>query len=569
VDYDAVTGLKETDYSNINFIESILRAYVATGNSTYLTWLQNSWDSIIVYGLNSAYSSYLSVNGYAGALSSRINITNNAEDLYTGSIYDMLPFIDSSLLLYDVTANQTYLDVARNLTARIVDYRVNMTTGLTVMQYSPRRSAEAMYNESAGYVDLIRDSALYNLLNVMHERTSNETYTSIVNTFWDWLSTNWDYTSYRFWHNGDPAVSDAASIRQFPDTIEHYSNSLFNYPNATHLTYLVNIWDDYHTTYWNPTGQYYNRSTESAWLGAELNALLDLHRLTGNASFLTWARQSWDWHYNAWMYNGHLTSGEPPQAYVFSNWWDTGQALLRLWLLTDNSTYEAHLEEAWINNLANFTGTYGFVSKINLDTNAVIDATATCPLIRGYFDSYIYGLIFGLDSAIVGYQPPITPRIRLVANVEGNIITSQANITTASFSGNTLTFTLSASKTGTVSSQVYLPLGEPYNVDGVAGYSFDDSTNILTVTSSNEATVTVDFNPPYVRTVGDKFLASILMWTVLPLIFGGVLIVFVIRKISDGGSVDPKFIALMIVSLIVIVTIIDVAVVIVGAIAYA
>jgi len=183
VDYDAVTGLKKTDYSNINFIESILRAYVATGNETYLTWLQNSWNDIVIYGLNAAYSSYLTVNGYSGALSSRINITSNAEDLYTGSIYDMIPFIHSSLVLYDITANQTYLDVARNLTARIVDYRVNMTTGLTIMQYPPRRSAEAMYNESYGYFDIITGSAWYNILNVMYERTGNETYHSIVNVF--------------------------------------------------------------------------------------------------------------------------------------------------------------------------------------------------------------------------------------------------------------------------------------------------------------------------------------------------------------------------------------------------
>jgi hypothetical protein len=240
------------------------------------------------------------------------------------------------------------------------------------------------------------------------------------------------------------------------------------------------------------------------------------------------------------MYNGHLTSGEPPQAYVFSNWWDTGQALLRLWLLTENSTYEAHLEEAWINNLANFTGTYGFVSKINLDTNAILDATATCPLIRGYFDSYIYGLIFGLDSAIVGYQPPINPRIRLVANVEGNIITSQANITTASFSGNTLTFTLSASKTGTVSSQVYLPLGEPLNVEGETSYTFDSNTNILTVTSSSSTVITLDYNNPnsaYLPNQGDSDVTSIqpvnpslISTTTIPTtcIFAAVLFLFIL-----------------------------------------
>jgi hypothetical protein len=70
---------------------------------------------------------------------------------------------------------------------------------------------------------------------------------------------------------------------------------------------------------------------------------------------------------------------------------------------------------------------------------------------------------------------------------------ANATLLTPSYSEKNVSYTLSASS-GTLTSQVYCPLGEPYSVTGASSYSFDSETNTLTVTSSNSATVTVDYN---------------------------------------------------------------------------
>jgi len=70
-----------------------------------------------------------------------------------------------------------------------------------------------------------------------------------------------------------------------------------------------------------------------------------------------------------------------------------------------------------------------------------------------------------------------------------------ATLWNATYANNNVTYSLSA-PSGTLTSQVYCPLGIPYFATGVSSWSFDAATNITTVVSVNQAEITLDFNFP-------------------------------------------------------------------------
>ncbi len=149
-------------------------------------------------------------------------------------------------------------------------------------------------------------------------------------------------------------------------------------------------------------------------------------------------------------------------------------------------------------------------------------------------------------------------------------LNANATLTNASYSEKIVSYVLSA-PSGTLTSTVYCPLGEPYSVAGASSYSFDSGTNTLTVTSSNSATVTVDYNvvsdaERSVLGAANAAYVSLGIMAFSALVIAGFAVVVALR---NPDSFDLKTIALVVVVVIVVEIVIVLVSLVAGAFATA
>jgi hypothetical protein len=289
------------------------------------------------------------------------------------------------------------------MTNWLVNYRANFSTGIIGSNTSPRYSlypnnASVSYN----YEDLMSDTEAQTTLILMYQVTGNETYHTLVNTFWDWLNSNWSNSANRYNPDGSAFTSASNAFSVLPDTIEHYSYAAFMDMNTTHIGYFEHFWDAYYNIYWSTN--HFSRAKSVPWFGAEQNALIETYWLTGNITYLTWAQQTYDWYRTNYFVNGFMVDSDLSTAHIFDNLWD-GTYILRLWLSTGNSTYYSYWQTQWDNNNVGFTEPYGYADSINATSLAIIKSTAAIPL-NVYFYSVMSAQIHGNYTLFAGYTLP-------------------------------------------------------------------------------------------------------------------------------------------------------------------
>jgi parallel beta-helix repeat protein len=119
--------------------------------------------------------------------------------------------------------------------------------------------------------------------------------------------------------------------------------------------------------------------------------------------------------------------------------------------------------------------------------------SCTSSFINNTFSGTFYNILTDSDFALTYVWTDDTYISLSCSSPE--YLNGNATLTGASYSDNVISYVLSA-PSGTLTSQVYSPLGEPYSVTGASTYSFDSGTNIVTVASSNSTTITLDYNNP-------------------------------------------------------------------------
>jgi hypothetical protein len=135
--------------------------------------------------------------------------------------------------------------------------------------------------------------------------------------------------------------------------------------------------------------------------------------------------------------------------------------------------------------------------------------------------------------------------VSLASDATGNI---EAVLLTPTYIDKVVSYVLSA-PSGTLTSTVYCPLGEPYSVAGASSYSFDSDTNTLTVTSSNSATVTVDYNvvsaayvtvADWVSPLAQQYNSNSVAFEVSTVGSNDTGVALQIQLYNEGGAVYPE-----------------------------